>query len=108
MSRPMSAVLEGQTARCLRIIEKLCEHALDGMSNKELAAALDTSPANISRDVSLLASLGWAETMENGRYAVTLKPLALMRLYQLHIADVTARAEEFNRRIDARARQSFD
>lgn len=98
----------GQTGRCLRIIEKLCSHALDGMSNKELAAALSTSPANISRDVDLLASLGWAEKMDNGRYAVTVKPLSIMRLYQLHIADVTARAEHLERRIDAKARQLTD
>lgn len=98
----------GQTGRCFKIFEELCKHALDGMSNKELATALKTSPANISRDVDLLASLGWAEKLENGRYAVTIKPLSIMRLYQLHIADVTARAEQFDRRIDARARQMTD
>lgn len=105
---PTHAPGTGQTARCLRIIELLCGHALDGMSNKELAAALQTSPANISRDVSLLNSLGWAETLENGRYSVTVKPLAVMRLYQLHISDVTARAEHFDRRISAKARQLAD
>ena len=105
---PMSAKLDGQTARCLRILEKLCCHALDGMSNKELAAALKTSPANVSRDVDLLAALGWAEKLDNGRYAVTVKPLSIMRRYQLRVADVTARAVQFDRRIDARARQLAD
>lgn len=108
MSKATPNLSAGQTGRCLRIIEKLCSHALDGMSNKELAAALQTSPANVSRDVDLLAGLGWAEKLENGRYAVTVKPLSIMRLYQLHIADVTARAEQFDRRIDARARQLAD
>lgn len=102
---PAPNVQDGQTGRCLRIVEHLCGHALDGMSNKELAAALRTSPANISRDVALLTALGWAETLPNGRYAVTVKPLAVMRLYQLHVSEVSARTEQLELRVEARARQ---
>ena len=69
MSAAPSAARDGQTGRCLRIIEQLCAHAIEGMSNKELVAALGISPANASRDMALLAELGWAETLPNGRYA---------------------------------------
>lgn len=99
------ATLKGQTVRCLRILESLYGHVLDGLSNKELARMLATSPANISRDAALLAECGWIQTLDNGRYALTTKPVALNKLYQLHLADVTARADEFNRRAEARARQ---
>ena len=101
----MSAEHAGKTKRCLRILEMLCVRALDGISNRELAAALRTSAANVSRDVALLASLGWAETLENGRYAVTAKPLAVLRGYEIHMQNAAARAKELDQRIEARARQ---
>ena len=97
-----------QTGRCLRIVERLCQHALDGQSNKELAAALKTTPANISRDIALLADLGWADALPNGRYVVTHQPLSYFRLYKLHLEDVSNRADQFDRRVDARARQLAD
>ena len=108
MSAAPSGARDGQTGRCLRIIEQLCAHAIEGMSNKELVAALGISPANASRDMALLAELGWAETLPNGRYAPTVKPLSVMRLYQLHVVDITARTEQLERRIDARARQMIN
>jgi len=95
----------GQVGRCLRIIEKLCCNALGGISNKDLAHDLGTSPANVSRDVDLLIALGWAERLDGGRYAATVKPLSIMRLFQLHMADATSRAEQLDRRINARAMQ---
>jgi DNA-binding IclR family transcriptional regulator len=97
--------MSSQTERCFRIFEELCKHALDGVSNKELAARLQTSPANVCRDVDLLISLGMAQRLDNGRYAVTVKPLSLLRLVQLHIAAVTDRAEQLDRSINARAMQ---
>ncbi len=102
-----AAAQKSRTGRCLRIIEKLCAHALDGMSNKELSEALNTSPVYICRDVDLLADLGWAEKLENGRYAVTARPLGVMRLYQLHIDGVSERAREFDNRISVRASRTF-
>lgn len=108
MSAPTTSTTsarDGQTGRCLRIIEQLCAHALDGVSNRELTAALGISPAAASRDIALLAELGWAEKLPSGRYAATVKPLSVMRLYQLHVDDVTARTDQLTRRIDARARQ---
>lgn len=78
------------------------------MSNKELAAALKTSPANISRDVDLLIALEWAEKLDNGRYAATHKPLGLLTRYKLHLGDFVSRGEQFDRRVEARARQLAD
>ena len=97
--------LKGPTVRCLRMIELLYGHVLDGLSNKELARLLQTSPVNVSRDAALLAECGWVQTLDNGRYALTVKPVALNKMYQLHLSDMSARAEEFNRRAEARARQ---
>lgn len=94
-----------QTIRCLRMIELLFSHVLDGMSNKELAAHLHTTPPNVSRDAALLAECGWLQTLPNGRYALTDKPISLNKIYQLHLDDIAARAGEFNRRAEARARQ---
>jgi len=93
----------GQTARCFRIIKYLCGHALDGMSNKELAAALRTSPANVCRDMKLLAALGLAEILPSGRYAPTPEPLSWVTLYKAGIGMITARSAEFDRRVEVRA-----
>ena len=75
MSAPTTSTTsarDGQTGRCLRIIEQLCAHALDGVSNRELTAALGISPAAASRDIALLAELGSGPVLVCGDGAALL------------------------------------
>lgn len=96
---------DNQTTRCLKMLEALFRRVLDGLSNKELAVLLGTSPANVTRDAGLLMDAGWVQKLDNGRFALTTRPVALMQCYQLYMADLAASADAFQRRVDAQARQ---
>ena len=91
--------------RLLKITETLFRAVLDGMSNKELATATGYSPSNISRDMQLLCEAGWARQLDNGRWAVSEKPVALVKMYQLYMSDLAERGRNFDLRVTAQARQ---
>lgn len=91
--------------RIIKLTEALFGAVLDGMSNKELAAATGYSPSNVSRDLRLLCAAGWARRLDNGRWAVSEKPVALMRMYQLYMNDLAERGRSFDLRVTAQARQ---
>lgn len=54
-------------SRILRVLKALRGHALNGISNGELATALHESPANINRALNTLIEEGLALKLENGR-----------------------------------------
>ncbi|MDR2733398.1 MAG: hypothetical protein LBC99_01995 [Spirochaetota bacterium] len=47
--------------RILRIVEMLVGNMVDGMSNKTIAFQLNTTEANICRDLKILEARGWVE-----------------------------------------------
>ncbi len=91
--------------RVLRLAETLFRSVVDGMSNKELVAATGYSPTNVCRDLQLLQSAGWVRQLENGRWTLTEKPAALMKVYQLHMSDLVERSRTFDMRATATASQ---
>ena len=101
----MARLTDQAPLRILKITEILFRAVLDGMSNKELATATGYSPSNISRDMRLLCEAGWARQLDNGRWAVSEKPVALMKLYQLYMSDLAERGRNFDLRVTAQARQ---
>lgn len=105
MGRPRTT--DPAPLRVLKIVEALFGAVLDGMSNSELTANTGYSPSNVSRDLDFLRQAGWAYRMENGRWALTTKPVALMQTYQLYMSDLAGRGEAFNARVAAQARQLF-
>ena len=90
--------------RVLRISELLFGRVLDGYSNKEIADTLGYSACNVSRDLETLRGAGWAEKLDTGRWALTTKPVALMRKYQDYMADLSARRDAFDARVQAQAK----
>lgn len=90
--------------RALRITELLFGRVLDGYSNKEIADALGYSSCNVSRDLETLRSAGWAEKLHTGRWTLTTKPAALTRKYQDYMADLAARRDAFDARVQAQAK----
>ncbi|WP_288230997.1 winged helix-turn-helix transcriptional regulator [uncultured Desulfovibrio sp.] len=101
----MARLTDQAPLRILKITEILFRAVLDGMSNKELATATGYSPSNISRDMRLLCEAGWARQLDNGRWAVSEKPVALMKMYQLYMNDLAERGRNFDLRVTAQARQ---
>lgn len=101
----MARLTDHAPLRLLKITETLFRAVLDGMSNKEIAAATGYSPPNVSRDMRLLCEAGWARRLDNGRWAVSEKPVALMKMYQLYMSDLAERGRSFDLRVTAQARQ---
>jgi DNA-binding IclR family transcriptional regulator len=85
------------------IVELLSGRFFDGLPNKELARLLKTSAANISRDLTQLADLGYARKLDNGCWSLTTKPLAIMRTYRDHYQRLQERMAESDRNILAGA-----
>ena len=90
-------------ARALKILELLAGHFADGLSNKEIAEALDTSAVNASRDMALLGELGWAKKMDTGRWVLSVKQLAIARSYAQQLDNLQSRMAETERNIAAAA-----
>lgn len=59
--------------RTLRVLIALKGYTMTGLSNGELAKALNVSPANISRDLATLVDVGLVIQLDNGRYAHSIK-----------------------------------
>ena len=78
-------------------------HVADGMINKEIAEKAGISAVNASRDLALLESLGWVRKSDAGRWFLTMKPLALLKTYEMAHNDMIARAEETRGNIAAAA-----
>lgn len=95
---------DNAATRALRIAELLFGRILDGYSNKEIADALGYTACNVSRDLELLRQSGWAEKLATGRWALTTRPVALMRKYQDYMADLAARRDAFDARVQAQAK----
>lgn len=91
--------------RALKIVEVLFRAVLDGMSNKEVAGATGYSAANVCRDLQTLEAAGWVRKLENGRWAISEKPVALMKMYQLYMGELAERGRNFEMRVTAQARQ---
>lgn len=99
----MNRQTDKQVIRCLRLAELLFRRVVDGMSVTELAQNGGYSAPNVCRDMALLAEAGWAQKLENGRWTVTVKPVSLVRAYEMHMATTESRLKEFQANVNARA-----
>ncbi|EHN5173282.1 helix-turn-helix domain-containing protein [Salmonella enterica] len=85
--------------RGLRILKALKGHSLNGLSNQELARALNESPANITRTLSALVLEGMAQRLESGRYAPGMQLLYIAQSFSNEMAAGQARIAELNQRV---------
>jgi DNA-binding IclR family transcriptional regulator len=77
--------------RVLRIQKILKGRSLTGLSNGEIAKALDDSPANICRALTVMEDEGMVRRLETGRWALTA------HAHEMELAQ--DRIQELNRRI---------
>lgn len=85
--------------RVLRVLKALKGHSLHGLSNAELAKALDESPANITRYMATLIEAGLATKLETGRFA---PGIALLQIAQAHANEMDRarrRMDEIGQRV---------
>jgi DNA-binding IclR family transcriptional regulator len=85
--------------RSHRLVELLAGRFFDGAANKALAADVGTSPTNITRDLQTLADIGYARRLENGLWALTPKPLAVMQTFSNHYQTMQTRLAEAGQNI---------
>lgn len=103
----MSADHKGFSAvrRSWRIVELLVRHFAEGMSNSEIAESLKVNRPTVTRDLTVLEEEGLVHKLDNGRWALTLKPLQLFRAFSLAHERQQSRWSESMRNIDAGARR---
>ncbi|QIE87357.1 MULTISPECIES: helix-turn-helix domain-containing protein [Pseudomonas aeruginosa group] len=89
--------------RVLRVLKALKGHSLMGLSNGELAKALDESPANITRYLSTLVDSGLATKLDTGRYAPGIALLQIAQAHANEMANAQNRINEINQRVLAGA-----
>lgn len=84
--------------RVLRMLPLLAGHAVFGLAPGEIAAALRTSPSNVTRDLANLREAGLAEPLETGRWCLTprMGQIALRVLKSLD--DAKSRVAEMEQR----------
>ncbi|EOC0700899.1 helix-turn-helix domain-containing protein [Salmonella enterica subsp. enterica serovar Kokomlemle] len=85
--------------RAIRVMKALKGHSLNGLTNKELAAALGESPVNITRVLGSLVSEGMAQRLETGRYAPGMQLLYIAQAFSNEMATAQARIAELNQRV---------
>lgn len=96
---------DNQTERCFKILELLFTSILDGMSNKEIIEKTSYQAVNTCRDLGVLQKTGWIEKTEKGRWVLTVKPVALMRKYEIYMDELGRRTIEFKTRVESHARR---
>ena len=85
--------------RILRVLKALRGHALNGVSNGELASALGESPANINRALNTLIEERLAMKLENGRFAPGIQLLQIAMAHSHGMARAQDRINEINQRV---------
>uniref|UniRef100_UPI0035C6947B helix-turn-helix domain-containing protein n=1 Tax=Serratia quinivorans TaxID=137545 RepID=UPI0035C6947B len=90
--------------RILRVLKALRGHTLTGVSNRELAAALNDSPANINRALNTLIEEGLAQKLDNGRFALSTQTLQIAVAHSNEMGRAQEHINEINQRILAGSR----
>ncbi|UUE72523.1 helix-turn-helix domain-containing protein [Pectobacterium aroidearum] len=101
MSKPQTS---SSGARILRVLKALRGHTLNGVSNSDLAKALEESPANINRALNTLIEEGLAQKLDNGRFSLGVQVLQIAVAHSNEMARAQGRIDELNQRILAGSR----
>lgn len=105
----MSSISEkGRTtdsgAKVLRVLIALRGHALNGLSNGELAKALGEQPSTINRCLNTLIEAGLAVKLDSGRYAHSVMLLQIATAYANEMDRAQSKISELTQRVHAGAR----
>lgn len=87
--------------RTLQVMILLKGHSLNGLSNGEIAKALNESPVNITRALASLEYRGLVHRLETGRYAHSITMLQIAQAHANEMANAQDRILEINRRVVA-------
>jgi len=85
----------------LDVMKSLKGHSLVGLSNGEIAKALNESPATINRCLNTLVAAGLATKLDTGRYALSVAMLQIAQSHANEMSRATNRIHELTQRINA-------
>lgn len=94
---------QSQLERCIALATALAPHIVAGLSVGELGSKTGLSAPVVCRDMAALAELGWAQRLENGRWSLTPRPIALAEACDLALKTAHARQEDFRHNVTAGA-----
>jgi len=86
-------------ARVLRVLKALRGQTLTGLSNGELAKALDESPSTINRCLNTLIAEGLAVKLDTGRFALGIATLQIAQAHAEEMSRAQGRINEINQRV---------
>ena len=87
-------------SRILKVLKALKAHPLVGISNKEIADALNISPVYVSRDLDDLIAEGLVQKLDNGRYGYSVQMLQIAERYRRDEERMRQRMDETRARVD--------
>ncbi|WP_027670064.1 helix-turn-helix domain-containing protein [Rheinheimera baltica] len=93
--------ISGSGQKVLRVFKALKGHSLTGLSNGDLAKALNESPATVNRCLNTLVAEGMAMQLDSGRYALSVAALQIAQAHATEISRATNRINELNQRVAA-------
>lgn len=95
----MSELISKSGAMVLKVQKLLKGHTLTGLSNGEIAKALDISPANACRYLNTLISEGLATKLTNDRFALSIGMLQIAQATSNELIQANDRIDEIRQRI---------
>lgn len=86
--------------RGYKVLLLLAGHEFSGVSPSELSKALDTLPANITRDLHILQKAGLAEPLpyDTRKWRLGPKIVQIANAFKAHLSEVQRRADEIEQR----------
>lgn len=93
--------MSGKGQRVLRVFKALEAHPLIGLSNKEIAAGLDLTPTQVSRDLDDLIAEGLAVKLDNGNFAYSIKTLQIAERFRKQQERLQSKVQEIGSRVDS-------
>ena len=98
------APLSTSGTRVLKILKVLKGYTLTGLSNGDIAKALNESPANITRALQTLIEEGFVIKLDNGLFAHSVQMLQIAQAHANHFAKMQDQITEMQQRIHAGSR----
>lgn len=98
-----STRISGSGQKVLRVLKALRGHSVHGLSNGELAKALNENPATINRCCNTLIAEGLAMQLDTGRYAHSIAMLQIAQAHANEMSRTTDRIHELTQRVNAGA-----
>ena len=89
--------------RALRVIKVLQNNSFVGLSNKDIAQALNESPTNISRTLDVLKNEGFVIKLESGKFAFSSLFAHIATRHAANMDKASAQINEMKQRLGTAA-----